>query len=114
MGTLALIIPGLYVLVRYSQIGYVAAFESVSIGETFQRSSELTAGRRWTIFGRFVGLLVILAGELVVGTLLYLGLTHGLVGFAYSFVRFVLLLLTALAIEMAVLAWSYELYVALR
>ncbi|HSJ04202.1 MAG: hypothetical protein ACAI34_25160 [Verrucomicrobium sp.] len=50
-GLLALIIPGLYLLVRLSAVEPVAVCERISGGAAIQRSFELTKGKFWSLFG---------------------------------------------------------------
>jgi hypothetical protein len=50
-GLILLIIPGLYLLTRWSLIPAVIVIEKRSAGESFDRSWELTRGYGWTVFG---------------------------------------------------------------
>ena len=49
LGFIALIIPGLYLLTRFSLIAPAVVLEGRRAGESFDRSSELTQGHKWTI-----------------------------------------------------------------
>jgi hypothetical protein len=50
LGLLALVVPGLLLLVRYALVDSVAVLEGALAGEARQRSTALTAGLRWAIF----------------------------------------------------------------
>ncbi len=58
LGLLALIIPGLHLLVRWAFLSEAIVLEGRG-RDAFARSSELTAGRRWAIFN--AGLVFVLA-----------------------------------------------------
>jgi Membrane domain of glycerophosphoryl diester phosphodiesterase len=49
-GLLLLIVPGLYLLTRWSLIAPVIVLEGKSAGESFGRSSELVRGDGWNVF----------------------------------------------------------------
>ena len=51
LGFIALIIPGIILAVRYSLLDAAVIVEDKGISESRARSIELTAGRRWRIFG---------------------------------------------------------------
>lgn len=59
LGFVALVIPGVLLLVRYALLDPVVVLEDVSSWESRSRSAQLTRGRRWPIFG--AGLLFFLA-----------------------------------------------------
>ncbi len=50
-GLILLVIPGLYLLTRWSLIPAVIVIEKRSAGDAFDRSWELTRGYGWTVFG---------------------------------------------------------------
>src|SRR6266496_1556620 len=54
LGLILLIIPGLYLLTRWSLIPAVIVIEKRSAGESFGRSWELTRGHGWTVFGSLI------------------------------------------------------------
>ena len=63
--------PGLYLLTRWSLITPAIVLEGRSAGESFTRSSELTAGHRWKVFGVIIVTLLIYAiGGSIVGAVL--------------------------------------------
>ena len=51
LGTLCFIIPGIILAVRYSLVVPVTAVEDVGVDQAMKRSSALTQGYRWRIFG---------------------------------------------------------------
>jgi hypothetical protein len=51
IGLIVLIVPGLYLLTRWAVIVPVIVVEGRRAGEAFSRSSQLTAGHRWTVLG---------------------------------------------------------------
>ncbi len=53
LGTLLLIIPGIILSVKYSLVVPVTVIEGGGVGKTMDRSSALTQGLRWRIFGTF-------------------------------------------------------------
>jgi hypothetical protein len=48
-GFLALIVPGIYMMVKYSLIDHIVVLEETSGREARQRSADLTKGKRWQI-----------------------------------------------------------------
>jgi hypothetical protein len=50
LGLLALVVPGLILLVRYALVDSVAVLEGALAAQARQRSTALTAGLRWAIF----------------------------------------------------------------
>jgi hypothetical protein len=71
LGLILLIVPGLYLLTRWAVITPTIVLENRSAGESFSRSSELTAGKRWTVLGVvLVTLLVFVVGAAIVGGVL--------------------------------------------
>ena len=71
LGLILLIVPGLYLLTRWVLIIPVIVIEGRSAGESFTRSTQLTAGHRWTVLGVVVVtlLIYIIAGAIVSGIL---------------------------------------------
>jgi len=51
IGLVLLIIPGLYLATLWAVAVPVAVVEQAGVGDSFSRSSELTEGRRWRVFG---------------------------------------------------------------
>ncbi len=54
LGFIALIVPGILLAIRYALIDSVVTLEGADASESRKRSSELTAGKRWQIFGAYV------------------------------------------------------------
>lgn len=54
LGCVALIVPGMMLVVRYSLIAPVVVLEKKGVSDALGRSTELTIGRRWQIFGALV------------------------------------------------------------
>jgi hypothetical protein len=65
IGLVLLIAPGLYLLARWALIVPAIVIERRATGEAFTRSSELTAGHRWSVLA--VALLTLLVSGLVSG-----------------------------------------------
>jgi hypothetical protein len=61
IGLLLLVVPGLFVLVRWSVIVPVIVLESAGMLQSFRRSNALVRGRGWTIFVVLLILFVISA-----------------------------------------------------
>ncbi len=51
LGLIALIIPGIMLMIRYSFIDETVVIEGTGVTQSLERSTELTSGRRWEIFG---------------------------------------------------------------
>jgi hypothetical protein len=51
LGLIALIIPGILLAVRYALLDSVVILEGANASEGRKRSTELTTGKRWQIFG---------------------------------------------------------------
>ena len=75
LALLALIVPGVMLMVAWSVVLPAVLFERLGVGAAMRRSRELTSGRRWSIFGLFVAALVIVAIAALVA-----GLVVGFVG----------------------------------
>lgn len=70
IGFALLIIPGIYLLVRWSAAVPALVHEGLGVFESMKRSSELTKGSRWRIFGLFVILIIaVWALQLALGLL---------------------------------------------
>ena len=54
LGFIALIVPGILLTIRYALIDSVVILEGADASESRKRSSELTAGKGWQIFGAYV------------------------------------------------------------
>ena len=53
-GFIALIVPGIFLTIRYALIESVVILEGADASESRKRSSELTAGKMWQILGAYV------------------------------------------------------------
>ena len=71
LGFIALIVPGIVLLVRYALLDPAVVLEGAAPGEARRRSTELTSGIRWQIFG--AGFLFLIAFG-VLSFLIYLPL----------------------------------------
>ena len=69
IGLLLLVVPGLYLLTRWSMIAPAMILENLTAGESFTRSHELVRGRAWPVFGLLILLFVIniIVGGVIVG-----------------------------------------------
>ena len=67
IATFCCVIPGLYLLVRFAFVPYIAANEpELGISETFAKSMELTKGRFWQLFGYgIIAAIIALSGFLL-------------------------------------------------
>ena len=64
IGFVLLIVPGLFLLTRWSLIPAVIVIEKRSAGESFDRSWQLTKGYGWTVFGALiVAFIIYLIGQ---------------------------------------------------
>src|ERR687887_1481001 len=64
IGFVLLIVPGLFLLTRWSLIPAVIVIEKRSAGESFDRSWQLTKGYGWTVFGSLlVAFIIYLIGQ---------------------------------------------------
>lgn len=79
-GFILLIVPGLYLLTRWSMIGPAIILERVPATASFARSWELVRGRAWPVFGMLIVLFLIngIVGGLIVR--LAGGMAGGFVG----------------------------------
>lgn len=68
IGFWLLVLPGVYLMVRYFVAIPVAALEKPGIMASLGRSADLTSGNRWVIFGLIVVLLIL---NYVLGTLVW-------------------------------------------
>ena len=75
LAAILLLIPGLIVWCIYAVAMPVCVVERLGVGDSLKRSSFLTKGNRWRIFGVTAGVLVgtTIAIELIVGLLVTLG-----------------------------------------
>jgi hypothetical protein len=69
LGTLALIVPGVMLAVRYSLVDPIVVLEGAGASDSRERSSALTRGRRWSIF---------LGGVAILGSILVLSFIPGM------------------------------------
>ena len=82
IGTMLLIIPGIYLFVRWSVAVPVLVQERLGVIESLRRSAELTKGSRWRIFA----LIVILYLAIIVILMLLAMLTLAVTSLAGNFV----------------------------
>ncbi len=61
IGLVLLIVPGLYLATLWAVAVPVVVIERAGVGGSFSRSSELTDGRRWRVFGAIVVMAIITA-----------------------------------------------------
>jgi uncharacterized membrane protein len=54
IGLIALIIPGIYLALRYSQVMYVIVDRNAGVMEAFAESAKLTGGVKWTILVLYI------------------------------------------------------------
>lgn len=54
LGFIALIVPGIFLIIRYALIDSVVILEGAGASESRKRSSELTAGKMWQILGAYI------------------------------------------------------------
>lgn len=67
-GLVLLVVPGIYLAVRYGLVGFLVVDERADVLGSFRRSSELTRGVRWSLFVLGIALLGInLLGALAFG-----------------------------------------------
>jgi hypothetical protein len=69
VGLVLLIVPGIYFALRYALIDPAVVVENRRIFDSLERSSRLTAGRRWKILG---AMLLLFLGLIVITVLIYL------------------------------------------
>ncbi len=79
-GFILVIVPGLYLLTRWSMIAPAIVIENLSAGESFSRSHQLVRGNAWPVFGLLLLLFVInvIVGGVIVG--IAGGISSGLLG----------------------------------
>lgn len=80
LGLLLLVVPGLYLLTRWSMIGPAIILERLPATASFTRSHELVRDRAWPVFGMLLVLFLInvIVGGVIVGVVG--GMGGGLVG----------------------------------
>jgi uncharacterized membrane protein len=84
IGFILLIIPGIYLMLRYSQVQYVIIDRDAGVLEAFAESARLTKGVKFAIAGLFLmaipvliaGALVLLVGLLVAVPVVYVAIAH--------------------------------------
>jgi hypothetical protein len=59
VGLVLLVVPGIYLAVRYGFAGFLVADGRAEVPDAFHQSSELTHGERWQLFAFALALLVI-------------------------------------------------------
>jgi len=74
LGLIALIIPGIYLALRFSLIEYVVVLEGADTRDSRERSTELTEGIRWELLGAAlisnIGVLILsFVGGFIIGLL---------------------------------------------
>ncbi|OGI21936.1 MAG: hypothetical protein A2808_02195 [Candidatus Moranbacteria bacterium RIFCSPHIGHO2_01_FULL_55_24] len=86
IGLIFLIVPGIYLGLRYYFLSYVFVDKKTSIGEAFSQSSKLTEGKKWDLFGFFLLLIALnILGALLflVGLVVTIPLTTLAIVYAY-------------------------------
>lgn len=78
IGLLLLIVPGLYLLTRWSMLGPAIVLERLGAGAAFTRSHELVRGNGWPVFGLLV---LMFLGNIIVGGLIGSAITAVFTGF---------------------------------
>lgn len=90
VGFIFLIIPGVYVLIRFFFLSYVFVDQKLKLKEAFAETSRLTAGHRWQLVG-FVLVLVLLnvlgALALIIGLVVTVPVTTLATVYAYESLR---------------------------
>ncbi len=71
LGFILLVVPGLYLLTRWSLIAPALIVEDLAAGQSFSRSHELVRGHGWQVFGLLIVLFIInvVVGGLIVGVI---------------------------------------------
>lgn len=68
VGLVLLVVPGLYIMMRYGFAPIIAVDSGESVGRAFKKSADITDGSKWKLFWLLVAtLLVNLLGLLVLG-----------------------------------------------
>jgi hypothetical protein len=84
VGLILFVVPGLYLLTRWSMLAPVVVLERARIGEAFTRSGQLVRGNGWSVFGLLMPLVFIgLVAAAVISTVLAAilpGVLGGLIG----------------------------------
>jgi hypothetical protein len=84
IGALFFLIPGIYLLARFSVIQPVVMIEDADVGQAFSRTSTLTQGQKWHVLGT-IGLLFVIAMAVSLGIGFTVGMIHSqVVAFAAS------------------------------
>jgi hypothetical protein len=75
LGLILLIVPGLFLLTRWSVVAPVVVLEKRSAGEALSRSWELVKGHSWTMFAIIIvtGLISEIAGGIIAALFSFLG-----------------------------------------
>ncbi len=83
-GLILLIIPGIYLAIRYLFVPYLIVDKNITIGEAFAKSTEMTKGKKWSILGFLIltvifsllGLIVLVVGVFVTSAIGYLAIIN--------------------------------------
>lgn len=83
-GLILLIIPGIYLAIRYLFVPYLIVDKNLTIGEAFAKSTEMTKGKKWSILGFLIltvifsllGLIVLVVGVFVTSAIGYLAIVN--------------------------------------
>ena len=113
VGMILLIVPGIMFAAAYAVVAPVVVEERVGVIEAFRRTSQLTRGARWKIFG--LGLLILVAIwliEAVVGVIAIVLFQQGYDPFSLSILLFNILVGTIVATFSSTIQTA--LYVELR
>jgi hypothetical protein len=107
LGLIALVVPGVIFLIRYAFLDSVVVLEGMEAGKARLRSSDLTKGRRWKIFGAAVVFYIAFG---VIAFLLYLpqSIADQLNVMAYDVVMDCILDLVFAVIQIAIFLFYWE------
>lgn len=96
IGLLAFIVPGIIFTIRYILVSYTVILERVPAIEALQRSSELSSGHRWKLFGL---LAILLVGSGIAG--LIAGFPMGIIESMIGRKLFIISVITESILELA-------------
>lgn len=105
LGTIALILPGVVLFVALSLVESVVVVEGAGVSASIRRSSFLTKGMRWRLFGvmirffSFFLVLVILLALLAGDNVYLLGLSDGILTLGLALLSVILFLIFAEVVE---------------